>query len=121
MVHHDHLHCLSRSYPTRTAESMSTALLQAPTMSKTQRNEFLKSHGLHDFEVSSDTTRFIRISHALPRIQHFLWSFAHSDPYKASGYDCLHFFDGGIWGRHMWVLLKEHLQRNGLATTFNEK
>ncbi|KAJ7794116.1 hypothetical protein B0H14DRAFT_2392800 [Mycena olivaceomarginata] len=101
MVHHDHLHCLSRSYPARTAESMSAALLQAPTMSKTQRNEVLKSHGLHDFE-------------------HFLWSFAHSDPYKASGYDCLHFFDGGIWGRHMWVLLKEHLQRNGLATTFNE-
>ncbi|KAJ7809723.1 hypothetical protein B0H14DRAFT_2607877 [Mycena olivaceomarginata] len=73
----------SRSlHPSRTAESMSTALLQALTMSKTQQNEVLKSHGLHDFE-------------------HFLWLFAHSDPYKASGYDCLHFFDGGIWGRHI--------------------
>ncbi|KAJ7842906.1 hypothetical protein B0H13DRAFT_1909633 [Mycena leptocephala] len=51
--------------------------------------------------------------------KHFLWSFAYSDPYEATGYDCLHFFDGGIWGRHMWVLLKEYLQTNGLATDFN--
>ncbi|KAJ7920714.1 hypothetical protein B0H13DRAFT_1867218 [Mycena leptocephala] len=51
--------------------------------------------------------------------RHFLWSFAYSDPYEATGYDCLHFFDGGIWGQHMWVLLKEYLQTNGLATDFN--
>ncbi|KAJ7817727.1 hypothetical protein B0H13DRAFT_1662465 [Mycena leptocephala] len=91
LVHKDDLHCLSRSYPPRTATGMSTALVKAPTSSKTQRNEFLKGYGLHDFE-------------------HFLWSFAYSDPYEATGYDCLHFFDGGIWGRHMWVLLKEYLQ-----------
>ncbi|KAJ7687365.1 hypothetical protein B0H17DRAFT_1136283 [Mycena rosella] len=101
MVHHDDLHCLSRSYPARTAEAMSAALGQAPTTSKTQRNDFLKSYGLHNFE-------------------HFLWSFAYSDPYEAAAYDCLHFFDGGIWGRHMWVLLKDHLQLNGLATAFNK-
>jgi hypothetical protein len=32
----------------------------------------------------------------------------------------LHFFDGGIWGRHMWVLLKEYLQENELASIFND-
>ncbi|KAJ7811933.1 hypothetical protein B0H13DRAFT_1666520 [Mycena leptocephala] len=100
LVHKDDLHRLSRSYRLRTAAGMSTALAQAPISSKTQRNEFLKGYGLHDFE-------------------HFLWSFAYSDPYEATGYDCLHFFDGGIWGRHMWVLLKEYLQTNGLATDFN--
>ncbi|KAJ7082070.1 hypothetical protein B0H15DRAFT_785946 [Mycena belliarum] len=101
MVHHDELHCLSQSFPARTAEAMSAALVQAPTASKTRRNDFLKSYGLHDF-------------------QHFLWLFAHSDPYAAAGYDCLHFFDGGTWGRHVWVLLKEYLQVNGLATAFNQ-
>ncbi|KAJ7745564.1 hypothetical protein DFH07DRAFT_748846 [Mycena maculata] len=101
LVHKDDLHRLSRSYPARTADGMSAAAFaQAPTSSKTQRNDFLKLYGLHDFE-------------------HLLWSFAHSDPYEATGYDCLHFFDGGIWGRHMWVLLKDHLQTTGLATKFN--
>nr|GAT51121.1 predicted protein [Mycena chlorophos] len=51
----------------------------------------------------------------------FLWSFANSDPYKASCYDCLHFFDGGKWGRHMWVVLKEFLQEEQMAKQFNEK
>ncbi|KAJ7848671.1 hypothetical protein B0H13DRAFT_1729915 [Mycena leptocephala] len=100
LVHHDDLHRLARSYAPRTTAGMSAALAKSPTSSKTQRNDFLKVYGLHDFE-------------------HFLWSFAHSDPYKAAGYDCLHFFDGGIWGRHMWVLIKDYLQTHGLATVFN--
>ncbi|KAJ6549454.1 hypothetical protein B0H10DRAFT_1969048 [Mycena sp. CBHHK59/15] len=52
-------------------------------------------------------------------LKHFLWNFNNSDPYKATGYDCLHFFDGGIWGRHMWPLIKGYLQGNGLASKFN--
>ncbi|KAJ7142272.1 hypothetical protein C8R44DRAFT_865629 [Mycena epipterygia] len=67
---------------------------------KTERNEHLKKYGLHDFE-------------------HFLWNFNNSDPYKATGYDCLHFFNSGIWGCHMWPLIKGHLQRSGLASEFN--
>ncbi|KAJ7729860.1 hypothetical protein DFH07DRAFT_781831 [Mycena maculata] len=75
------------------------ALAAAP-IPKTDHNEHLKKYGLHDFE-------------------HFLWKFNNSDPYKGTGYDCLHFFDGGIWGRHMWPLIKVHLQRSGLASDFN--
>ncbi|KAJ7642628.1 hypothetical protein DFH06DRAFT_1097369 [Mycena polygramma] len=101
LVHKDDLHRLSQTYPPRTTERMSIALAQAPKSSKTQRNEFLKKYGLHDFV-------------------HFLWSFAHSCPYKAVGYDCLHYFDGGVFGRHFWVLLKTFLQDHGLATQFNE-
>ncbi|KAJ6493778.1 hypothetical protein DFH09DRAFT_1451143 [Mycena vulgaris] len=52
--------------------------------------------------------------------RHFLWEFGHSDPYAAASYDCLHFFDGGVWGRHMWVVIKEHLQTSGLASDFNQ-
>ncbi|KAJ6613467.1 hypothetical protein B0H10DRAFT_2222220 [Mycena sp. CBHHK59/15] len=56
---------------------MSHVLARAP-IGKMERNEYLKKYGLHDFK-------------------HFLWNFNNSDPYKATGYDCLHFFDGSIW------------------------
>ncbi|KAJ7430437.1 hypothetical protein FB451DRAFT_1068346 [Mycena latifolia] len=100
LIHHDDLHRLTRSYPARTPQDMSKALAKAPTSSKTRRNDFLKGYGLHDFE-------------------HFQWSFAYSDPYQATGYDCLHYFDGGIWGRHIWVVLKNYLQNKGLATNMD--
>ncbi|KAJ7765040.1 hypothetical protein DFH07DRAFT_770300 [Mycena maculata] len=99
LVHKDNLPQLTRAFPQRTTESMSRTLAAAP-IPKTDRNEHLKKYGLHDFE-------------------HFLWKFNNSDPYKGTGYDCLHFFDGGIWGRHMWPLTKVHLQRSGLASDFN--
>ncbi|KAJ6542222.1 hypothetical protein DFH09DRAFT_1322569 [Mycena vulgaris] len=78
---------------------MSGVLARAP-VGRTDRNEYLKQYGLHNFE-------------------NFLWKFNNSDPYKATGYDCLHFFDGGIWGRHIWPLIKGYIQRKGLASTFN--
>ncbi|KAJ7215380.1 hypothetical protein GGX14DRAFT_608176 [Mycena pura] len=99
LAHKNDLPRLTRSFTKRTSESMSCALARAP-IPKTERNEYLKQYGLHDFE-------------------HFLWNFNNSDPYKATGYDCLHFFDGGIWGRHMWPLIKGCLQRDGLASKFN--
>ncbi|KAJ7797629.1 hypothetical protein B0H14DRAFT_2389551 [Mycena olivaceomarginata] len=100
LVHHDELHQLTNTFPLRTTESMSRALSCAPNAPKTARNDYLKSYGLHDFK-------------------HFLWNFNNSDPYRASGYDCLHYFDGGIWGRHVWPLLKEYLQEHCLASVFN--
>ncbi|KAJ6482316.1 hypothetical protein C8R47DRAFT_1073607 [Mycena vitilis] len=87
--------CIISRQPTRHEQR------NAPKSSKAQRNEFLKKYGLHDFV-------------------HFLWSFAHSCPYQAVGCDCLHYFDGGVFGRHFWVLLKTFLQEHGLATQFNE-
>ncbi|KAJ7775941.1 hypothetical protein DFH07DRAFT_766883 [Mycena maculata] len=99
LVHKDDLPRLTRAFTERTTESMSRVLAGAP-VGKTDRNKYLKQYGLHDFE-------------------HFLWNFNNSDPYKATGYDCLHFFDGGIWGRHMWPLIKGYLQSSGLASKFN--
>jgi hypothetical protein len=117
LVHKDDLPRLTATFPDRTSESMSRALARAPVM-KTDHNEHLKRYGLHDFEVLS-IHLYMACTHRV--IQHFLWKFNNSDPYRATGYDFLHFFDGGIWGRHMWPLIKAHLQRAGLASKFNEK
>ena len=38
-------------------------------------------------------------------MQHFLWDFHFSDPYKAISYDTLHSDDLGKWGKHLWDLL----------------
>jgi hypothetical protein len=48
----------------------------------------------------------LKSSSALIRnLQHFLWDFHFSDPYKAISYDTLHSDDLGKWGKHLWVLL----------------
>ncbi|KAJ6551093.1 hypothetical protein B0H10DRAFT_1849878, partial [Mycena sp. CBHHK59/15] len=99
LVHKNDLPRLTKTFPEHTTESMSLALARVPA-GKTNHNEHLKQYGLHDFE-------------------HFLWKFNNSNPYQATGYDCLHFFDSGIWGRHMWPLIKGYLQNNGLASKFN--
>lgn len=69
LVHHDDLHCLARSYAPRTTAGMSAALAKAPTSSKTQRNDFLKVYGLHDFEVSS-----CALYHLAPHLKRLLYS-----------------------------------------------
>ncbi|KAK6988973.1 hypothetical protein R3P38DRAFT_3331734 [Favolaschia claudopus] len=102
LVHRDDLHDLSLESESRTTESMVEALRQALQCdSRTAREDKLKQFGLHNFA-------------------HFLWKFAHSELYKAVGYDCLHYFDSGIWGRHIWALFKEYLQEHGLSSAFNE-
>ncbi|KAJ7759514.1 hypothetical protein B0H16DRAFT_1313294 [Mycena metata] len=101
LVHHNDLHKLFKRSDRRTPESMQAILTRAENLNATQREELLKSYGLHNFKL-------------------FLWSFHHSDPYAAASYDLLHYFDGGKWGRHVWVLIKEHLQSNELASKFND-
>ncbi|KAJ7672087.1 hypothetical protein B0H17DRAFT_1141248 [Mycena rosella] len=41
--------------------------------------------------------------------------------YDAVGYDLLHYFDSGKWGKHVWPCLKEYLQTEKLASKFNDK
>jgi hypothetical protein len=53
LVHRDDLHQLSCSFPCRTVEGMSDALVRAPQNPKTARDEFLKAYGLHDFKVNT--------------------------------------------------------------------
>ncbi|KAJ7044579.1 hypothetical protein C8F04DRAFT_1388930 [Mycena alexandri] len=101
LVHHDDLHKLFRRWERRTSESMSRIVVRAAKLNVTDREELLKKYGLHNFT-------------------HFLWTFRHSDPYAAASYDLLHYFDGGKWGRHVWVLIKECLQSHALASKFND-
>ncbi|KAJ6546402.1 hypothetical protein DFH09DRAFT_1320965 [Mycena vulgaris] len=63
LVCKDDLPRLTCVFTERTTKSMSLILARAPA-GKTDRNEYLKEYGLHDFE-------------------HFLWKFNNSDPYKA--------------------------------------
>jgi hypothetical protein len=51
LVHKDDLPRLTRAFTERTTESMSRILARAPVR-KTDRNEYLKQYGLHDFEAS---------------------------------------------------------------------
>ncbi|KAJ7040607.1 hypothetical protein C8F04DRAFT_1177945 [Mycena alexandri] len=95
LVHHEHLHKLFKRSEDRTSYSMKCVIRRAKNLNTTEREELLKSHGLHNFK-------------------HFLWTFNHSDPYAAASYDLLHYFD------HVWVLIKEYLQSNGLASKFND-
>ncbi|KAJ6509636.1 hypothetical protein DFH09DRAFT_942461 [Mycena vulgaris] len=101
LVHHDDLHKLFKRSDRRTSEGMQQVLTKAAKLNTTRREELLKAYGLHNFQL-------------------FLWTFNHSDPYAAASYDLLHYFDGGKWGRHVWILLKEHLQSKGLASRFND-
>ncbi|KAJ7306232.1 hypothetical protein DFH08DRAFT_720893 [Mycena albidolilacea] len=101
LVHHKDLHKLFQRSEHRTSQSMQCVLTRAVDLNATEREELLRSYGPHNFE-------------------HFLWNFDHSDPYAAASYDLLHYFDGGKWGRHVWVLIKEYLQSNGLASRFND-
>ncbi|KAJ7034060.1 hypothetical protein C8F04DRAFT_956956, partial [Mycena alexandri] len=98
---HGDLHKLFKHSERRTSESMCRIVTRAAKLNVTDQEELLESYGLHNFE-------------------HFLWTFRHSDPYAAACYDLLHYFDGGKWGRHTWVLIKEYLQSGGLASKFND-
>ncbi|KAJ7204541.1 hypothetical protein C8J57DRAFT_1100775 [Mycena rebaudengoi] len=102
LIHHDDLHKLSADAELRTSASMHRIFMKAKNLPTTQREELLKSYGLH-------------FSRYLP-----LWRFNHSDPYIAVGYDLLHYFDSGQWGKHVWPCLKEFLQVEKLASKFND-
>ncbi|KAJ7092345.1 hypothetical protein B0H15DRAFT_905706 [Mycena belliarum] len=101
LVYHDDLHKLSVDAELRTSASMRRIFNQAKRLPPTQREELLKSYGLQFFEL-------------------FLWRFDHLDPYDAAGYDLLHYFDSGIWGKHVWPRLVEYLQTEKLASKFND-
>jgi hypothetical protein len=121
LVHHDDLHKLFKCSGRRTSEAMQQVLTKAAKLNTTQREELLKAYGLHNFQVRcrSLPNSLIVNTHDFPQL--FLWRFNHSDPYAAASYDLLHYFDGGKWGRHVWVLLKEQLQSKGLASRFNDQ
>ncbi|KAF8800476.1 hypothetical protein BYT27DRAFT_7262875 [Phlegmacium glaucopus] len=95
VVYHKVLHDVTGNFKPRTSESMRSVIGRASqALTKTEKEIFLQAFGLHD-------------------IQHFLWDFCFSDPYAASCYDTLHSDDLGKWGKHMWELLLNVLEKSG--------
>ena len=39
-----------------------------------------------------------------------------TDPYKALSFDRLHAFHAGLFGKHMWPLLKAHIEKLSSST-----
>ncbi|KDR66778.1 hypothetical protein GALMADRAFT_147642 [Galerina marginata CBS 339.88] len=53
----------------------------------------------------------ILIDNGMHNIEHFLWDFRFSDPYRAYSYDTLHSDDLGKWGKHLWLLTLDVLEK----------
>ncbi|KJA12958.1 hypothetical protein HYPSUDRAFT_73169 [Hypholoma sublateritium FD-334 SS-4] len=103
LVCKDELHCVSRTFPARTSESMRAVIEQVSVATtKAKKEKILQDHGLHD-------------------IKHFLWDFRFSDPYKALSYDTLHSDDLGKWGKHIWELLLGVLENAGAKGVLTER
>ena|ERR1700761_3489904 len=52
--------------------------------------------------------------------QQIQWDFQRSDPYKAVSYDTLHWAEGGTFGRHLWVVVKQILTDLRASDDFNK-
>ncbi|KZV78330.1 hypothetical protein EXIGLDRAFT_634169 [Exidia glandulosa HHB12029] len=101
-AHKDDLSNLVCSAPKRTVTSMRSVYEEAKSIpTKTHRQALLGDHGLH-------------------LIPHFLWRFRHSDPYAAFGFDTLHKLDAGVFGHHLWPLVREELKKSHLTRQVNQ-
>jgi len=104
LVSHSELHEIFGNFELRTPANMQAALQKvASAKTKAERQRILVKYGLHDIPVR---LLHLKSQSALIRsVQHFLWDFRFSDPYKAISYDTLHSNDLGKWGKHLWALL----------------
>ncbi|KAJ7656193.1 hypothetical protein B0H17DRAFT_956145, partial [Mycena rosella] len=92
LVPHSDLHRITSTFKLRITTTMKAVVVRAlKKRTKGDREDLLKSYGLHG-------------------IEHFLWEFRFSDPYAAYSYDTLHSDDLGKWGAHLWPLLLEKLE-----------
>ncbi|KAF9034770.1 hypothetical protein BJ165DRAFT_1604623 [Panaeolus papilionaceus] len=83
----------SGPFELRTPSSMKNVLVQASNAeTKGEKEAILKASGMHN-------------------INHFLWKFRFADPYKAYSYDTLHSDDLGKWGKHLWPVLLDALEK----------
>ncbi|KAJ7194520.1 hypothetical protein GGX14DRAFT_377927, partial [Mycena pura] len=99
LVPKEHLAHLTRQFLQRTTATMQAALRKARgKLTKKDKEKALRDFGLHD-------------------VEQILWDFARSDPYQAVSYDTLHWDEGGKFGRHIWVLIKQLLTIGMHCTT----
>ncbi|KAG9023501.1 hypothetical protein FS837_005781, partial [Tulasnella sp. UAMH 9824] len=95
---------ITTGYPSRTAQQSREAFHQAAAHQTAgesgKAEEILKAYSLRPVFVS---TLCNWIWHEKLTVQkNAFWYLKHTDPHRALCFDVLHFFDGGLWGRHMW-------------------
>ncbi|KAJ7248079.1 hypothetical protein C8J57DRAFT_1438022 [Mycena rebaudengoi] len=49
-------------------------------------------------------------NHSLRNVENIFWNIANSDPHKALSFDRLHAHASGLWGGHLFPLLKRHTE-----------
>lgn len=75
-----------------------------------------------DCMMSTCVHSFVLLTRSqLPNPQHFMWTFARSDPYHAYSYDSLHSDELGKWAHHLWPLVKDTISTSGWSSKVNEK
>ncbi|KAJ7213901.1 hypothetical protein GGX14DRAFT_563480 [Mycena pura] len=102
LVPSDQLEQLTKHFAHRTIDMMRRTLAKARRqLTKGDKERVLRGKGMHDVE----------------QIQ---WDFQRSDPYKAVSYDTLHWAEGGTFGRHLWVVVKQTLTDLRASDDFNK-
>ncbi|KAJ7048129.1 hypothetical protein C8F01DRAFT_1072674 [Mycena amicta] len=102
LVTQDLIDSLSRSFTERTTKAMRAVIKRArEAPNSTQKEKILRDSGLHD-------------------VDHFMWLFRFSDPYRATLYDLLHFSESGEWAHHLWVLTMNLINEFGIDVEVTE-
>ncbi|KAJ7713252.1 hypothetical protein B0H16DRAFT_1810756 [Mycena metata] len=78
----------------RTAQHAQAAIEKARTLNAERSEESLKSLGLRN-------------------VDNVFWNVAHSDAHRAISFDRLHSHQSGLWGDHLFLVLKFHIERLG--------
>jgi hypothetical protein len=112
LVPWDRLSDLSCHHALRTAEQTQGLLREADTLQTQDAAEsLLKDYGLRYMKVIS--SRLVRIA-LTDRLQNSMWIVENSDPHKATSWDHMHAYSGGLWDDHIWKEIKGHLNRLGV-------
>ncbi|KAL1712551.1 hypothetical protein EV715DRAFT_277922 [Schizophyllum commune] len=84
-----------RRHPVRTTESMKDVVVEAHAARTLEEGEsILKDNGLR-------------------KVVNAFWQIKRSDPYDALSFDTLHSSASGLWGGHMFEVIKEHIEELG--------
>ncbi|THH17156.1 hypothetical protein EUX98_g9183 [Antrodiella citrinella] len=95
LVPKENLLDITLTYPLRSTETMKGTYEKAHSERlAAEREAILKEKGLRD-------------------VENVFWDLSNSDPYDALSWERLHAFHGGLFGRHLWPLLKKRIELQG--------
>jgi hypothetical protein len=102
---------MSCRHELRTAEQTQGLLQEADNMQTREAAEnLLKDYGLRDVKVISFRLVCVALADGA---KNSMWTVENSDPHKATSWDQMHAYAGGLWDDHIWKEIKGHLNRLG--------